>query len=85
MLGTGDSETELFITLSSFSGSTSIELAENNFESLFPGADEKAADNFNLPVYLGVRTCELFLCFAAIVRVRVYHVDFFVFFVLCHW
>ena len=36
-------------------------------------------------VYLGVRTCELFLCFVAIVRVRVYYVDFFVFFVLCHW
>ena len=86
MLGTGDSETELFITQSSFSGSTSIELAENNFESLFPGADsEKAVDNFNLPVYLGVRTCELFVCFVAIVRVRVYYVDFFVFFVLRHW
>ena len=25
----------------------------------------------NLRVYLGVRTCELFLCFVAIVRVRV--------------
>ena len=36
-------------------------------------------------VYLSVRTCELFLCFAAIVRVRVYYVDFFVFFVLRHW
>ena len=35
-------------------------------------------------VYLGVRTCELFLCFVAIVRVRVYYVDFFVFFVLRH-
>ena len=32
-------------------------------------------------VYLGVRTCELFLCFVAIVRVRVCYVDFFVFFV----
>ena len=29
--------------------------------------------------YLGVRTCELFLCFVAI------DVDFFVFFVLRHW
>ena len=28
-------------------------------------------------VYLGVRTCELFLCFVAIVRVRVFYVDFF--------
>ena len=36
-------------------------------------------------VYPGVRTCELFLCFVAIVRVRVYYVDFFVFFVLRHW
>ena len=44
-----DSESELFITQSSFSGSTSIELSENNFESLFAGADnEKAVDNFNL-------------------------------------
>ena len=33
-------------------------------------------------VYLGVRTCGLFLCFVAIVRVRVYYVEFFVFFVL---
>ena len=38
-----DSESELFITQSSFSGSRSIDLSENNFESLF--AD---ADNFNL-------------------------------------
>ena len=44
-----DSESELFITQSSLSGSTSIELLENNFESLFAGADnEKAVDNFNL-------------------------------------
>lgn len=35
-------------------------------------------------VYLGVRTCELILCFVAIVSVRVYYVDFFVFFVLRH-
>ena len=44
-----DSQSELFITQSSLSGSTSIELSENNFESLFAGADnEKAVDNFNL-------------------------------------
>ena len=36
-------------------------------------------------VYLSVRTCELFLCFIAVFRVRVYYVDFFVFFVLRHW
>ena len=36
-------------------------------------------------VYLGVRTSQLFLCFLAIVTVRVYYVDFFVFFVLRHW
>ena len=36
-------------------------------------------------VYLAVKTCELFLCFVAIVRVRVYYVDFFVYFVLRHW
>ena len=35
-------------------------------------------------VYLGVKTCEVFLCFVAVVRVRVYYVDF-VFFVLHHW
>ena len=34
-----DSESELFVTQSSFSGSTSIELSENK---------EKAVDNFNL-------------------------------------
>ena len=52
-----DSESELFITQSSFSGSTSIELSENNFESLFAGADnEKAVDNFNLrPILLQVK------------------------------
>ena len=52
-----DSESELFITQSSFSGSTSIELSENNFESLFAGADnEKAVDNFNLrPTLLQVK------------------------------
>ena len=36
-------------------------------------------------VYLGVKTCEVFLCCAAIFRVRVHYVDFFVFFVLSHW
>ena len=44
-----NSESELFITQSSFSGGTSIELLENNFKSLFAGADnEQAVDNFNL-------------------------------------
>ena len=44
-----DSESELFITQSSFSGSRSIDLSEKNFESLFADADnEKAVDNFNL-------------------------------------
>ena len=38
-----------------------------------------------LRVYLGVKTCEVFLCLVAIVRVRVYYVDFFVFFLLRHW
>ena len=43
-----DSESELFITQSSFSGSRSIDLSENNFESLFADADnEKAVDNFS--------------------------------------
>ena len=50
-----DSESELFITQSSFSGSRSIDLSENNFESSFADADnEKAVDNFNL------RTADLF-------------------------
>ena len=44
-----DSESKLFITQSSFSGSRSIDLSENNFESLFEDADnEKAVDHFNL-------------------------------------
>ena len=44
-----DSESELFTTQSRFSGSTSIDLSENNFESLFADADnEKAVDNFIL-------------------------------------
>ena len=44
-----DSESELFVTQSSFSGSRSIDLSENNFESLFAYADnEKAVNNFNL-------------------------------------
>ena len=38
-----------------------------------------------LAIYLGVKTCEVFLCFVAIVRDTVYYVDFFVFFVLRHW
>ena len=47
-----DSESELFITQSSFNGSTSIELSENNFESLFVGADnEKPVDNFKKQAY----------------------------------
>ena len=36
-------------------------------------------------IYLGVKTYKVFLCFVAIVRVRVDYVDFFVFFVLHHW
>ena len=44
-----DSESELFITQNSFSGSRSIDLSENNFESLFADADnEKKIDNINL-------------------------------------
>ena len=44
-----DSESELLISQSSFSGSTSFELSENNFESLFACAhNEKAVDNFIL-------------------------------------
>ena len=35
-------------------------------------------------VYLGVKTCELFLCFVAVVRVRVY-IDFFVLFLSRHF
>ena len=43
-----DSESELFITQSSFSGDTAIALSENNFETLFAGADnEQAVNNFN--------------------------------------
>ena len=31
---------------------------------------------YTIRVYLGVKTCEVFLCFVAIVRVRVYYGDF---------
>ena len=49
--------------------------------------EEVGLSSTRLRVYLGVRTCELFLCFVPIVRVRVFYVDFFVFFVLHvrHW
>ena len=44
-----DSASKLFITQSSFSSSRSIDLSENNFESLCVDTDnEKAVDNFNL-------------------------------------
>ena len=43
---------------------------------LFPGF---AIMNERAGVYFGVKTCLVFLCFVAIVRVRVYYVDFFVF------
>ena len=44
-----DSESELSITQSSFSSSRSIDLSENNFESLFADADKEiAVYNFNL-------------------------------------
>ena len=44
-----DSESELFITQSSFSGSRSIDLFVKNFDSLFADADKEiAVDNFNL-------------------------------------
>ena len=36
-------------------------------------------------VCLGVKTREVFLCFVAIVRVRVHYADFSVLFVLRHW
>ena len=55
-----DSESELFITQSSFSGSRSIDLSENNFEFLFADADnEKAVDNYAprifLPTFLQIK------------------------------
>jgi len=38
----------------------------------------------NFRIYLDVKTCEVFLCFIAVVRVRVYYIviHFFVFFAL---
>lgn len=36
----------------------------------------------NISVCLGVKTCEVFLCLVAIVRIRVHYLDFFV---LHHW
>ena len=54
------------------------------FEALTGGAFDRLnwRHSGEFRVYLGVRTCELFLCFIAIVRVRDYYVDFFV---LRHW
>ena len=40
---------------------------------------------YKFMVYPGVKTCEVFLCFVAVVKVRFNYVDFFVFFVLRHW
>ena len=55
MVGTGkqcwaiQSQTSVFITKSSFSGSTSSALSANNFESLFAVANnEEAVDDYNL-------------------------------------
>ena len=47
--------------------------------------EKSKEDEQTLGFTSGVRTCEVFLCFVAIVRVRVYCVDFFIFFVLRHW
>ena len=60
-----------------------LRLEHNNGQLAFYFFIEMLSDKRR--VYLGVRTCELFLCFVAIVRVRVYYVDFFVFFLLRHW
>jgi len=38
-----------------------------------------------LAIYLGVKAFEVFLCFVAVVRARLYYVDFFVFSVLHYW
>ena len=43
------------------------------------------AVNIDVRDYLGVKTCEVFLCSVAIVRGRVYYFHFFVLFVLRHW
>ena len=47
----GDSESELFVTQSSFSGSTSIELSENNFESLFAGQVQTTRKQLTISIY----------------------------------
>ena len=49
--------------------------------NLFENGGAKRAVFVGKRAYLGVKTCEVFLCFVAIVRVRVCYVDFFVFFV----
>ena len=38
----------------------------------------------DIGVYFGLKACEVFLCFVAIVKVRFQFGDFFVFFVLHH-
>ena len=68
-----DSESELFITQSSFSGSRSIDLSENNFESLFADADnERAVDNFNLRGIITVSDKEIQAMISILVIVASY-------------
>ena len=56
-----------------------------NYHSLEKRGDAVLFVRLCFGVYLGVRTCEVFLCFVVIVWVRVYYLDFSVFLVLHHW
>ena len=52
-----------------------VQFSENQVEGVCGRSLIAKQDIFR--VYLGVRTCELFLCFVAIVRVRVYFTSLF--------
>ena len=58
--------------------------SKNPLESLNFFASMKP-HRHKMRVYLGVKTLRRFSLFIAILRDGVYDVDFFVFFVLCHW
>ena len=57
----------------------------NVFTVMTPGNSKLVRCQRKAWVCLGVKACEVFHCFVAIVRARVFYVVFFVFFVLRHW
>ena len=53
------------------------ELVVSQTQACSIGIVNAATDTVHYGVYLSVKTCEVCLCFVAIVRIRVYYVDFF--------